>query len=86
MAWRREGPDRTEKFFIQSLLRLALPVGRRGMAFLVSADAGSKPALSEFRGLLASTNDAAQSAPREQQSDKTLQQFMQWRQKADSSQ
>jgi hypothetical protein len=50
------------------------------------ANAGSQPALSEFRGLLASTNDAAQNAPREQPSDKTLQQFMQWRQKADPSQ
>jgi hypothetical protein len=47
-------------------------------------DGGSKPALSEFRGLLAST-DASQAAPREQ-SDKTLQQFMQWRQKAETSQ
>src|SRR5258708_3573708 len=49
------------------------------------ADGGSKPALSEFRGLLASTTDAGQGAPREQP-DKTLQQFMQWRQKADPSQ
>ena len=30
LAWRREAADRIEKFFIQSLLRLALPVGRGG--------------------------------------------------------
>jgi Sec-independent protein translocase protein TatA len=42
-----------------------------------------KPALAEFQSLLGS--DTAQAAEREQpdkQSDKTLQQFMQWRQKA----
>jgi hypothetical protein len=44
----------------------------------------AKPALSEFRGLLAST-DASQGAAREQP-DKVLQQFMQWRQRADASQ
>jgi hypothetical protein len=44
-------------------------------------DGGSKPALSEFRGLLAST-EAGQGAPHEQP---VLQQFMQWRQKADTS-
>jgi hypothetical protein len=44
----------------------------------------AKPALAEFRGLLAST-EAAQGANREQ-SDKLLQQFMQWRQRADASQ
>jgi len=54
------------------------------------SEAGSKPALAEFRGLLATT-DASQAAPREQsdkklQADKTLQQFMQWRQKAGTSQ
>jgi hypothetical protein len=47
-------------------------------------EAASKPALSEFRGLLAST-EASQGATHEQP-DKTLQQFMQWRQKADLSQ
>jgi len=45
-------------------------------------DGGSKPTLSEFRGLLAST-EAGQAAPHEQ-SEKLLQQFMQWRQKADA--
>ena len=42
MAWRREGPDRTEKFFIQSLLRLGLPVGRGGLASVVLGDASSR--------------------------------------------
>jgi hypothetical protein len=42
----------------------------------------AKPALSAFRGLLASSETGA---PREQ-SDKLLQQFMQWRQRADASQ
>jgi hypothetical protein len=46
--------------------------------------ADAKPALSEFRGLLASS-ETSRGAPREQ-SDKLLQQFMQWRQKADTSQ
>ncbi len=43
-----------------------------------------KPALAEFQSLLAAS-DSAQAAEREQsdkQSDKTLQQFLQWRQKA----
>ena len=44
------------------------------------SDSGSKPALSEFRGLLAST-DANQGATRAP-SGKLLQQFMQWQQKA----
>src|SRR5437588_3257058 len=44
------------------------------------AASASKPALSEFRGLLASTN-AAQGASNKQP-DKVLQQFMPWRQKA----
>jgi hypothetical protein len=44
----------------------------------------AKPALSEFRGLLASS-ETGQGAPREQ-SEKLLQQFMQWRQRADASQ
>jgi hypothetical protein len=44
----------------------------------------AKPALSEFRGLLASS-ETSHGAPREQ-SDKLLQQFMQWRQRADASQ
>jgi hypothetical protein len=44
------------------------------------ADSGSKPALSAFRGLLAST-DASQAAKQEQ-SEKVLQQFMQWKQKS----
>jgi hypothetical protein len=35
MAWRREGPERREKFFIQSLLRRALLVGRGGLAAAV---------------------------------------------------
>ena len=48
------------------------------------SDSGSKPALSEFRGLLASS-ETSRGAPREQ-SDKLLQQFMQWRQRADASQ
>jgi hypothetical protein len=30
MAWRREAPDRIEKFFIQSLLRLVVWAGRGG--------------------------------------------------------
>src|SRR5205807_8848314 len=47
------------------------------------AAGASKPALSEFRGLLASTN-AAQGASNKQP-DKVLQQFMQWRQKADTT-
>jgi hypothetical protein len=46
--------------------------------------ADAKPALAEFRGLLAST-EPAQGTNREQ-SDKLLQQFMQWRQRADASQ
>jgi hypothetical protein len=45
-------------------------------------DGGSKPALAEFRGLLTST-EAGQDATHEQ-SEKSLQQFMQWRQKADT--
>jgi hypothetical protein len=45
-------------------------------------DRGSKPALSEFRGLMASS-EPSQGATREQ-SEKLLQQFMQWRQKADA--
>jgi hypothetical protein len=48
-------------------------------------DDARKPALAEFQSLLTST-DTAQAAEREQpdkqQSDKTLQQFLQWRQKA----
>jgi Sec-independent protein translocase protein TatA len=47
------------------------------------AEETRKPALAEFQSLLGS--DTAQAAEREQpdrQSDKTLQQFMQWRQKA----
>jgi hypothetical protein len=44
----------------------------------------AKPALSEFRGLLASS-ETSQGAPREQ-SDKLLQQFMQWRHRADAPQ
>jgi hypothetical protein len=44
----------------------------------------AKPALAEFRGLLAST-ETTRGANREQ-SDKLLQQFMQWRQRADASQ
>jgi hypothetical protein len=48
-------------------------------------DDAHKPALAEFQSLLTST-DTAQAAEREQpdkqQSDKTLQQFLQWRQKA----
>jgi hypothetical protein len=47
-------------------------------------DDARKPALAEFQSLLATT-DSAQAAEREQpdkQSDKTLQQFLQWRQKA----
>jgi hypothetical protein len=44
----------------------------------------AKPALSEFRGLLAST-EASQGATH-QQPEKLLQQFMQWRQRADASQ
>jgi hypothetical protein len=46
-------------------------------------DEARKPALAEFQSLLAPT-DSAQAAEREQpdkQSDKTLQQFLQWRQK-----
>ena len=31
-AWRREGPDRNEKLFIQSGLRLGLPAGFGGLA------------------------------------------------------
>src|SRR5437764_12616857 len=46
------------------------------------AEAGSKPALAEFRGLLTST-EAGQDATHEQ-AEKPLQQFMQWRQKADT--
>jgi hypothetical protein len=48
------------------------------------SDDARKPALAEFQSLLAPT-DSAQAAEREQpdkQSDKTLQQFLQWRQKA----
>src|SRR5712692_4194050 len=41
MACRREGPDRIEKFFIQSLLRLALLVGHGGLASLVLGDGNS---------------------------------------------
>jgi hypothetical protein len=44
----------------------------------------AKPALAEFRGLLASS-ETGQGAPRPQP-DKLLQQFMQWRHKADASQ
>jgi hypothetical protein len=46
-------------------------------------DDARKPALAEFQSLLTPT-DSAQAAEREQpqQSDKTLQQFLQWRQKA----
>jgi hypothetical protein len=44
---------------------------------------GSKPALSEFRGLLASSE--ANQGTTHEQSDKVLQQFMQWRQKAGTS-
>jgi Sec-independent protein translocase protein TatA len=43
----------------------------------------SRPALSEFRTLLAST-EASQAANREQ-TEKLLQQFLQWREKANSS-
>src|SRR5512140_1297743 len=39
MAWRREGPDPTEKLFIQRLLPLGLPVGRGGLASVVMGDA-----------------------------------------------
>ena len=35
VAWRREGPDPTEKPFIQSLLRLGLPVGHEGLTAVV---------------------------------------------------
>jgi hypothetical protein len=48
------------------------------------SDDARKPALAEFQSLLVPT-DSAQAAEREQpdkQSDKTLQQFLQWRQKA----
>src|SRR5437763_6648250 len=45
-------------------------------------EAGSKPALAEFRGLLTST-EANHEATHEQP-EKPLQQFMQWRQKADT--
>jgi hypothetical protein len=51
------------------------------------SESAPKPALSEFRSLLASGN-TAQAAEREQpekESDKVLQQFLQWRQKENPS-
>jgi hypothetical protein len=42
-------------------------------------DGRSKPALAEFRGFMASSE--ASQAPANEQSEKLLQQFMQWRQK-----
>src|ERR1019366_5247044 len=41
-VWRREGPDRIEKFFIQSLLRLAIRAGRGGPAAPVRSGANSR--------------------------------------------
>ena len=38
-AWRREGPERTERLFIRSLLRLAFPLRRGASAPLVSSGA-----------------------------------------------
>jgi len=49
----------------------------------VPAEDAKKPALAEFQSLLAASDNTAQAAEREQtdkQSDKLLQQFMQWRQ------
>ena len=46
-------------------------------------EAAAKPALAEFRGLLTST-EASQEATTHEQSEKALQQFMQWRQKANT--
>src|SRR5437764_235626 len=46
-------------------------------------EAAAKPALAEFRGLLRST-EASQEATTHEQSEKALQQFMQWRQKANT--
>jgi len=47
------------------------------------SDSGSKPALAEFRGLVdaSEAQQAAEAQPGAQDSDKLLQQFMQWRQK-----
>jgi len=42
LAWRREGPERTEKFFIQSLLSLGLLVGRGGLVAMVLIDVSSR--------------------------------------------
>ena len=39
IAWRREGPERIEKFFIHSLLHWGLPVRRGGLASVVWAAA-----------------------------------------------
>jgi hypothetical protein len=59
--------------------KVALPVSDQD-------DIASKPALAQFRGLLA-TPPASQPSPQEQsqQSQQLLQQFMQWRQKDNSS-
>src|SRR5271154_4338082 len=56
----------------------------KSMKAAQAPQADAKPALAEFRGLLASS-ETSQGAPREQP-DKLLQQFMQWRQRADASQ
>jgi hypothetical protein len=47
------------------------------------SDSGSRPALAEFRGLIdaSEAQPATEAQPTTQESDKLLQQFMQWRQK-----
>lgn len=57
--------------------RAALPQSGQG-------DNGSKPALAEFQALLASAPPSKPAT--HEQSQQLLQQFLQWRQKADSSQ
>lgn len=61
-------------------MKTVLPTPPQPQPQQQQGDGGSKATLAEFRGLLKPT-DTSQSAPRGQ-SDKVLQQFMNWRQKA----
>jgi hypothetical protein len=74
-ASRQSNAGSTSSEIIRST-RTALPQSRQG-------DEGSKPALAEFKALLASP-PAGQNATHEQ-SEQLLQQFLQWRQKSNST-